>query len=195
MLDLLQKRLRSAGTNRNMIMISLHPKSKGGENNFMLKKVLIVLGIILAIFLVVAFTTGRASATAEEKVTICHATGSETNPYTQNVVSPNAIEGHFDNPGTPKAGHESDLLFEGEVDCPEPEVTPTPTDEPTPTPTEEVTPTPTVDVTPTATPSATPTPVVITNTVTNTVTNEKVVEKEVVKEVVVPASAPATGRG
>src|SRR3989338_7285140 len=59
-------------------------------------------------------------AKQNDKVTICHATSSETNPYTQIVVSSNAIGGHFENPGTPKAGHEDDLLLEGEVECPAP---------------------------------------------------------------------------
>lgn len=54
-----------------------------------------------------------------DKVTICHATSSEENPWVRIVVSENAIGGHFDNPGTPKAGHEDDILLQGEQDCPE----------------------------------------------------------------------------
>lgn len=77
-------------------------------------------------------------ATPEPKVTICHATSSATNPYEQIVVSENAIGGHFDNPGTPKAGHEDDLLFEGEVDCPSPSPSvspdPSPSSSPSPSP-------------------------------------------------------------
>ena len=128
---------------------------KGGEFFNMTKRDLLgstTLGITAAIIASVFYVTfyiGKAGAVPEPKVTICHATGSETNPYTQNIVSANAIGGHFDNPGTPKAGHEADLLLEGEVNCP----APVPTVEPTPT--EEVSPTPEVDVTPTATPSAT----------------------------------------
>lgn len=81
-----------------------------------------------------------ALAVPAPKVTICHATSSESNPWTRIVVSENAIGGHFDNPGTPKAGHEDDLLLQGEQDCPvpdnedpEPPVNPTP-DPVTPTP-------------------------------------------------------------
>lgn len=64
---------------------------------------------------------GIALATQSEKVTICHATSSEENPWVRIVVSENAIGGHFENPGTPKAGHEDDILLEGEQDCPQPE--------------------------------------------------------------------------
>lgn len=56
--------------------------------------------------------------TENEKVTICHATSSEENPWVRIVVSENAIGGHFENPGTPKAGHEDDLLLGGEQECP-----------------------------------------------------------------------------
>jgi hypothetical protein len=62
-----------------------------------------------------------ASATAPGKVTICHATESgdeDTIVYETIVVSENALGAHFENPGTPKSGHEDDLYFEGEVDCP-----------------------------------------------------------------------------
>ena len=51
-------------------------------------------------------------------VTICHATGSVSNPFVTIHTSGNAINGHFENNGTPKDGHETDLLFEGDVDCP-----------------------------------------------------------------------------
>src|SRR3989338_2770028 len=104
-------------------------------------------------------------AKQNDKVTICHATSSETNPYTQIVVSENAIGGHFENPGTPKAGHEDDLFFYGEVDCPGGETptstqTPTPTEivgEPTNIPTPEPTLRPTEVMEPTNTLAPTPT--------------------------------------
>lgn len=72
----------------------------------------------------------------QAKVTICHHTSSETNPWVRVVVSPNATSGHFENNGTPKAGHEGDVLLQGDVPCPTGVG---------------------ADITPTATPSATPT--------------------------------------
>ncbi len=70
--------------------------------------------------------SGAVLAVPVEKVTICHATSSETNPWTRVVVSANAIGGHFDNPGTPKAGHEDDVLLQGDVACSTVTVNPTP---------------------------------------------------------------------
>ncbi len=111
--------------------------------------------IAISLFLFVAFATLITRNTAyavADKVTICHATSSATMPYTQNVVSINAIGGHFENPGTPKAGHEADLFYYGEVPCPGGT---TVTETPTPTPTDTV-----VDptATPTVTATVTPTP-------------------------------------
>ena len=83
---------------------------------------------------------------APKKITICHATSSATNPWVRIVVSENATAGHFDNNGTAKAGHEKDVLLEGEQDCPV-EVTPTPSVTPTPVVTPTPTPTPVKTVT------------------------------------------------
>ena len=85
---------------------------------------------------------GVASAKKDHKVTICHATSSETNPWVRTVVDEHATSGHFNNNGTTKAGHEGDVLLAGDVACPVVEPTPTPT------PTPEVTPTPTPTPTP-----------------------------------------------
>lgn len=62
---------------------------------------------------------GDGGGDESHKVTICHATMSETNPYVRIVVDEHAINGHFENNGTPLAGHEDDILLEGEVDCPD----------------------------------------------------------------------------
>lgn len=108
--------------------------------------------LISGIFLV--FST---KVQADHKVTICHATGSASNPYTRIVVDEHAIGGHFYNNGTPKSGHEDDLLLQGEVNCPNPSPspspTPTPVASPTPTPTPRPTPSPTPAVSPSPTPS------------------------------------------
>lgn len=86
------------------------------------------------------------------KMTICHGTGSASNPFVRIVVSSNADGGHFNANGTPRAGHESDILLSGEADCPTVAgavATPTPTPTPTPSHTPTVTPSPTPTETPT----------------------------------------------
>lgn len=117
----------------------------------------------------------------EKKVTICHATSSEVNPYNTLTIGWNAVygpSGHFYENGTTRAGHEDDHL--GECTCNElnncPTATPTiycsptPTNSPTATNTPVLTPTNTLTNTPspTNTPIETPTP---TNTPTSTPTN------------------------
>lgn len=121
-----------------------------------MKKTLLGLGIVCAALLVPMLVTGN------DTVTICHAS---TNHYVQIVTSSNAISGHFENNGTPKAGHEDDLLLQGDVTCPPfPGTTPTPSGSviPTPstssTPSSSVTPTPSESATPTPSNSVTPTP-------------------------------------
>jgi hypothetical protein len=52
----------------------------------------------------------------DAKVTICHA--NESGSFQTIHTSEHAPNGHFENNGTPKSGHEDDLLFPGEVDCP-----------------------------------------------------------------------------
>ncbi len=108
--------------------------------------------ILIPLTLLIA---GVAYAAPAPKVTICHATSAADNPWTRIVVSENAIGGHFENPGTPKAGHEDDLLLQGDVACPAPPDDPTP---PPPAPAPTPTPTPTPSPTPSPTPEPAPTP-------------------------------------
>jgi len=42
------------------------------------------------------FGAGGAAATPAEKVTICHKTSSETNPYVEITISANGMNGHDD---------------------------------------------------------------------------------------------------
>lgn len=102
-----------------------------------MKYLLVALGFLMGIGLAIG---GFVHAT-QPKITICHATSSEENPWVRIVVSENATGGHFENNGTPKAGHEDDVLLQGDVDCPtspapqpSPEPSPGPTPEPTPAP-------------------------------------------------------------
>lgn len=110
-----------------------------------------------------AFTMAPALAAPPAKVTICHAAGlAGTTKYVELTISENAVygrkgnAGHFEENGTPRAGHEQDYFGPCKVDA---TPTPTPTDTATSTPTPTVTTTPTPTVTPT--PTETETPVVI----------------------------------
>jgi len=92
-----------------------------------IKNILLILLAVIAAIFVFRFLVGAVSAAKPEnpgpppKVTICHATSSAENPWQRLVVAENAISGHFENQGTPKAGHEDDILLQGDVPCPDPE--------------------------------------------------------------------------
>ena len=67
--------------------------------------------------------TGMSSAMAQrgndndhEKITICHRTGSDTNPYVKITISENAREAHENHP--PKNGREDIFDLEPGEDCP-----------------------------------------------------------------------------
>lgn len=65
---------------------------------------------------------GTAFATPPATVTICHANGKQG--MVRIVTNENAINGHFENNGTTKQGHEDDVLKQGEATCDAPVVTP-----------------------------------------------------------------------
>lgn len=119
-----------------------------------------MLRFLLAFVLLALAVPSLVAANGQpEKVTICHAAGLADEPanwvtLTLPWVAVYGQAGHFNENGTPQAGHEEDYLGP----CVS-ESTPTPT--PTPTPTMSVVPTPTPTVVPTTTPtpSAEPTPV------------------------------------
>jgi hypothetical protein len=81
----------------------------------------LLLILIVSIFLSVGTSTVQASDHGSPKMTICHATGYDKNPYIRIVVWDNADQDHFNAKGEPKHGHKDDLLFDGVRDCPEPE--------------------------------------------------------------------------
>ena len=65
----------------------------------------------------------------KNKVTICHATSSATNPYVAITISQNAVDSHL-------AKHDGDFVAHSVTGCTVPPVvTPTPSPSPTPTPT------------------------------------------------------------
>jgi hypothetical protein len=120
-----------------------------------MKRSAVIIFIIAIAAAILGLTLASASTIKvkeSNKVTICHATGSEKNPYVRTVVDEHATKGHFDNQGTPLAGHEDDILLQGDVECTTPEV-----------PEEPETPTvpPVVTTPPVITVVTTPTPVVI----------------------------------
>jgi len=95
-------------------------------------------------------TIHRMAAMPQDKVTICHATSSASNPFVTIEISRNGWDGEGRNDHTLHAGD-----YEGPCDVdPTPDPTPNPTPEPTPTPG----PTPTPDPTPTPGPTPEPTP-------------------------------------
>lgn len=156
----------------------------------------IILPIATSIFLsTFAF---NVFAGGDHKVTICHATSSETNPFVRIVVDRHAIGGHFYNNGTPLAGHEDDILIEGIADCPSPKSSPhpTPSVKPSPTPSPSVTPSPTPSPTPTVVPSPTPTTGGNSQEQSQTQTNNQTVNVTVTGQVAgvkTPTVQPETG--
>ena len=82
---------------------------------------------------VVVFSTATSQAGPDDKVNICHADGKDgTIKFSNITVSPTAAANHLDPvTGTPKAGHENDVLGVNGL-CPGESPSPTPT--PTTTP-------------------------------------------------------------
>jgi hypothetical protein len=90
------------------------------------------------------------------RITICHATSSEENPYVEITVACEALygngnAGHFDENGTTQAGHEDDFVPHDGQTCANPTGP-----SPSPTPTASVEPTPASSPSPTANPTPTP---------------------------------------
>jgi ABC-type sugar transport system substrate-binding protein len=57
-----------------------------------MKKILVFVCLFSVLF--VAGVIFASKSSASDKVTICHATGSETNPFVEITVSLNALKGH-----------------------------------------------------------------------------------------------------
>ncbi len=76
------------------------------------------IGALLAIIFAFFSLNAIGASATSNKVTICHATSSESNPWERLVVDDNATAGHFEESGTPLSGHEDDILLSGDVPCP-----------------------------------------------------------------------------
>jgi hypothetical protein len=80
------------------------------------QRIMLILSITVLMAGFLAFTTIQL-ANAKEKITICHAAGlAGTEHFVELNVSENAYFGHFDNFGTPLAGHEEDFLGSCSID-------------------------------------------------------------------------------
>lgn len=97
-----------------------------------------------------ALTISWVDGKQPDKVTICHATGSETNPYVELPIAPSAVYG----PGGHFNEHEEDYF--GPCHPASPSPSPTGTPEPSSEPSASPTPEPSVE--PSPEPSATPSP-------------------------------------
>jgi hypothetical protein len=138
------------------------------------------------------FAVGTSSASSEDKVTICHRTSSQTNPYVRQTVDRSSIkEGHSLHVGPvwsdgiepfwgdiippfeDFAGYnwteEGQSIWSNKCNLVSPTPTPTPTETENETESPTPTPTPTPTATETETPTPTPTP---SETVTETPTPE-----------------------
>lgn len=111
-----------------------------------------------AAVLTLVLLASPASADKPDKVTLCHASGrADTTHFVTTTVGYAAAYGnggHFNEDGTPQAGHERDYLGP----CITPTQSPSSTPTPRPSPSITATPTPTVSPSPTITPSEAPTP-------------------------------------
>jgi hypothetical protein len=123
-------------------------------------KASVLLLTALATGSLLGYSVSSVLAQAADARAYCHAnSGSSGYNYLNNP----AWDQHFENNGTPKAGHELDFFtFEDDKDCNgQVDTTPTPTPEPsvntTPTPNLSVTPTPSEEPSPTEVPIPTPT--------------------------------------
>lgn len=72
-----------------------------------------LIGPIAAVVLLLGLALPVAAGNQNEKLTICHATSSENNPFVSIKVPPNSgFEPHLDDNANPLAGHEQDFLLE-----------------------------------------------------------------------------------
>ena len=101
--------------------------------------------VLLAAVLVCGVLVADVDASPQGKVTICHATGSSSNPFVTIEISRNGWNGGGRNDHTLHAGDYEGACTVAPDPTPTPTPDPTPTPTPDPTPTPEPTPTPAVD--------------------------------------------------
>lgn len=117
-----------------------------------------VLGGLVAVALLLVLVL-PALAAKSDKVYVCHATSSESNPFVTLHVPATETgypQGHFTENGTQEAGHEQDYLGQCEGD--EPSQTPESSSSPSTSPSASTTPSSSPSEEPSSSPSQTPTP-------------------------------------
>lgn len=94
-------------------MYGSHPQ--GGKPLVPRARAVLLIGLLALTALALALVGAQTSATAapKPKVTVCHATGSATNPYVQISVSQNAVKNHG------HAAHADDIIAPQGGDCPD----------------------------------------------------------------------------
>jgi hypothetical protein len=114
--------------------------------------------VLIAIVFVLGIATQTVLASGHSKLTICHAAGQDgTTKFVTLTISENAVygrkgnAGHFEENGTPRAGHEQDyfgacVTEETPSPSPSPSVIPSPSPSETPVETPEPTPSETPQV-------------------------------------------------
>lgn len=75
---------------------------------------------MLAAMAIAGLTLAATGSAEANKISICHGTASETNPYVLVTVDDHAVAGHMDGtaPGHGWKNHPDVLLAEGETECP-----------------------------------------------------------------------------
>ena len=80
---------------------------------------LAILAASIVAMVVSSLTAAVAFHEEGHTVTICHATGSATNPYNVIHTDEAATGGHLDNEGNPEEGHEEDFVLDDPDATPE----------------------------------------------------------------------------
>lgn len=113
--------------------------------------------LIAVLTFLLLFLAGGTSVAGNEKVGICHATNSASNPYVYIEVSEAAAQAHLDDTHPSHHGvtlEDEDYLADGPADCGDIVTSPTPAPSSTETPSPTVAPSPSADPTVSPTPSA-----------------------------------------
>jgi len=86
------------------------------KRGFLMSQIRLGLAAVVLVALSIGLVVDRTTAQngKDDKVTICHVAGNTDDPanYVTITISKNGLNGHFDQNGTPRQGHESDFMGE-----------------------------------------------------------------------------------